>query len=135
MTKVNNEWLPVVKIGRTIPFGYREDDEDPGILQPIPEELELLEMAKTLMKEYSYRNVAQWLSEKSGRYISHIGLKNRVAREEKWRQQAGSFRRLERKWKAYAEKAEKLEARYGSVTKRPDRYNEASTRKRLAARD
>ena len=40
------EWLPVVRIGRFIPFGYRQDPNDGDILLPIPEELELFEQAK-----------------------------------------------------------------------------------------
>ena len=37
------EWQSVVRIGRTIPFGYRQDPNDCDILHPISEELELLE--------------------------------------------------------------------------------------------
>ena len=34
------EWLPVVRVGRIVPFGYRQDPDDGDILLPIPEELE-----------------------------------------------------------------------------------------------
>ena len=68
------EWLSVVRVGRVVPFGYRQDPEDDDILLPIPEELEALEEAKKYLKQYSYRDVANWISEKSGRYISHVGL-------------------------------------------------------------
>ena len=40
------EWQPVVRVGRHIPFGYRQDPDDCDILLPIPEELELFEKAK-----------------------------------------------------------------------------------------
>jgi hypothetical protein len=39
------EWLSVVRVGRVIPFGYRQDPEDSDILLPIPEELELFEQS------------------------------------------------------------------------------------------
>ena len=42
------EWLSVVRVGRVVPFGYRQDPEDSDILLPIPEELELFEQAKTV---------------------------------------------------------------------------------------
>ena len=58
------EWLSVVRVGRVVPFGYRQDPEDDDILLPIPEELEALEEAKKYLKQYSYRDVANWLSEK-----------------------------------------------------------------------
>ena len=56
-------WYPVVRVGRFIPFGYEQDPDDPDILLPIPEELELFEQAKIHLKQYSYRQVAAWLSE------------------------------------------------------------------------
>ena len=45
------EWLPVVRVGRVIPFGYRQDSDDSDILLPIPEELETLEEAKKFLKQ------------------------------------------------------------------------------------
>jgi len=39
-------YVPIPKIRKTIPFGYRQDEEDPNLLQPIPTELEALELAK-----------------------------------------------------------------------------------------
>ena len=76
-------WQPVVRIGRTVPFGYEQDPTDLDVLQPIVDELELLERAKKYLRQYSYRDVANWLSEQSGRYISHVGLMKRVKLEEK----------------------------------------------------
>jgi hypothetical protein len=107
------EWRPVVRIGRTIPFGYKEDPNDKDILLPIPEELELLEEAKKHLKRYSYRAVAAWLSEKSGRTISHVGLFKRVKLEYKRQTEAANQRYFAEKYKAALEKAEKLEARFG----------------------
>ena len=38
--KEENEWVPIPRIARTVPFGYKQDDEDPDILQPIQIELD-----------------------------------------------------------------------------------------------
>ena len=58
------EWSRIPRVARTIPFGYEEDPEDSDFLLPIKEELDALEMAKKHLKQYSYREVATWLSNK-----------------------------------------------------------------------
>lgn len=63
-----------VKKGRVIPFGYRQDEFDKRLLQPIPHQLLALEQAMVYLKSCSYSQVAKWLTAKSGRYISEIGL-------------------------------------------------------------
>ena len=103
------EWLSVVRVGRVIPFGYRQDPEDSDILLPIPEELELFEQAKKYLKQYSLREVSNWLSTTSGRYISHVGLMQRVKLEQKRKKEASIQRFYAEKYKEAAEKAEKLE--------------------------
>ena len=35
-----NQWLPIPKMARTIPFGYVEDPDDSTILRPIKNELD-----------------------------------------------------------------------------------------------
>ena len=65
---------------RTIPFGYKLA-EDPDYIEPIESELEALEEAKKFLKTCSYREVAIWLTRKTGRYISYVGLRKRVARD------------------------------------------------------
>ena len=75
--KEENEWVPIPRIARTIPFGYKQSEEDPDILDPIPVELDLLEKARKHVNQYSYRQVANWLTSNSGRYISHVGLRKR----------------------------------------------------------
>ena len=104
------EWVPLVRIGRFIPFGYRQDPDDPDILQPIPEELELFEQAKKHLNQYSYREVAAWLSEVSGRSVSHVGLFKRVKIEQKRKAAASIQRFYAQRYKEAAEKAEKLES-------------------------
>jgi len=106
-------WQPVVRIGRTVPFGYEQDPTDLDILQPIVDELELLEKAKKYLKQYSYRDVANWLSEQSGRYISHVGLMKRVKLEQKRKRQASNQRYLAERYKEALQKAERLEERIG----------------------
>ena len=105
------EWYPVVRIGRHIPFGYKQDPEDQDILLPIEDELELYEKAKKFLKQYSYRDVANWLSTQSGRYISHVGLMKRVKIEQKRKTTASNKRYLAQRYKEALEKAEKIEAR------------------------
>lgn len=117
---LKGEWYPVVRIGRHIPFGYEQDPDDPQILLPIPSELELLEQAKRYLSEYSFRLVARWLSEQSGRYISHVGLKKRVNIEEQRRKASAQYRTYARRAEEAAEKARKLEE---------DRIGGFSTRK------
>ena len=114
------EWEPIVRIGRFVPFGYRQDPDDCDILQPIPEELELFEQAKKHLKQYSYREVAAWLSETSGRYLSHVGLYKRVKLEHKRKKEASVKRFYAERYKEAAEKAEKLEAQRLGARSRVD---------------
>ncbi len=99
--KEDNEWISIPRISRTIPFGYELDKDDPDILQPIENELNMLEEAKKYLKQYSYREVANWLSRNTGRSISHVGLKKRLDNERRRKNKVGSLRR----WADYAKKA------------------------------
>ena len=123
------EWVPIVRIGRSLPFGYKQDPNDPDILLPIPDQLELFELAKKHLKQYSYREVAAWLSETSGRYLSHVGLYKRVKLEHKRKEAASIQRFYAQRYKEAAEKAEKLEKqRLGARRRVDDTSNsEAST--------
>ena len=94
-------WSPIPRIARTLPFGYVQDEQDPDLLQPVQNELDKLEMARDYLKQYSYREVANWLTTQTGRYISHVGLMKRVANERQRKNQAKSIRQ----WAEYAEKA------------------------------
>ena len=99
--KDENEWVQIPRIARTVPFGYKQSEEDPDILDPIPTELDLLDKARKYINQYSYREVANWLSANSGRYISHVGLRKRLQNERQRKNQVASIR----KWAEYAEKA------------------------------
>ena len=95
------EWIQIPRIARTIPFGYVINKDDKELLDPIPYELEALELARKYIKQYSLRQVANWLTTKTGREISHIGLRKRLLHE---RQRKNKARTLKR-WSEYAEKA------------------------------
>ena len=99
--KEQNEWVQIPRIARTVPFGYKQNEEDPDILDPIPTELDLLEKARQHVNQYSYREVANWLVTNSGRTISHVGLRKRLQNERQRKNQVASIR----KWAEYAEKA------------------------------
>ena len=103
------EWYPVIRVGRHVPFGYKQDETDPDLLLPIPEELELLEKAKLFLQEYSTRKVAVWLSKESGREISHVGLYKRVRMEEKRRRASSNYKQYAKKYKEAARKSQKIE--------------------------
>ena len=76
-------WQRIPRTSQYIPFGYEVDPEDNDWLNPIPEELELLELAKKHVKQYSLRQVSAWLTTQSGRSITHDGLKKRLDVERK----------------------------------------------------
>lgn len=108
-TKKEYKWLPAVRVSRTIPFGYKEDENDPHLLQPIVEELELLEEAKKHLKRYGARQVSEWLSVKSGRYISHTGLLKRIKSERRKTEQIKYANDLVKRLEKAVETAKKLE--------------------------
>jgi|TARA_R100001126_G_scaffold55594_1_gene31382 hypothetical protein len=95
------EWTQVPRISRIIPFGYKKNEEDPDVLDPIPFELEAIDMARKYVNQYSYRQVANWITKKTGREISHVGLRKRLMHERQRKNQARTLR----KWAEYAEKA------------------------------
>ena len=70
------------RVARTIPYGYKVNEEDNKMLDPIPEELEAIEQAKQYIKSCSYREVAGWMQRKTGRYISAPGLMKVLKRNE-----------------------------------------------------
>ena len=113
-----NEWLSIPKVARTVPFGYKVNEEDPDILDPIPDELNKLQQAKKYLSQYSYREVANWLSTNTGRSISHVGLMKRLTNEQRHKKQATSLRN----WADYAKKAiakaEKIESQRTGVRRK-----------------
>ena len=73
------EPIRIKKRARTIPFGFKQAD-NPEYLEPIKEELDALNQAREYSKTCSLRETASWLHRKTGRYISHVGLKKRLER-------------------------------------------------------
>ena len=76
-------WQRIPRTSNYVPFGYEVDPEDEEWLNPIPRELELLELAKKHLKQYSLRQVSAWLTTQSGKNITHDGLKKRIDVESK----------------------------------------------------
>ena len=97
----DEEWLQIPRIARTIPFGYKLNDNDNHLLDPVDYELEALEVARKYIRQYSYREVANWLTTKTGRTISHVGLRKRLANEQQRKNKARTLR----KWAEYATEA------------------------------
>jgi len=97
LPKPNNikSWERVPRLTkRSVPFGYKIDTEDHSWLMPISRELELLELAKKHLKQYSYREVSAWLTTQSGRSITHDGLKKRIDVERRRKSLAAIKRKL-----------------------------------------
>ena len=125
--KEDNEWIPIPRISRTIPFGYDVDPDDPDVLLPNEHQLDMLVKAQKYLKQYSYREVANWLTRNTGRSISHVGLKKRLDNERRRKNKSGSLRR----WADYAKKAiakaEELEAkRLGAKAKAEEEDSSAA---------
>ena len=73
------EPIKIKKRARTIPFGFKQS-QNPNYIEPVKEELDALRQAEEYSKTCSLRETAQWLHRKTGRYISHVGLKKRLER-------------------------------------------------------
>jgi hypothetical protein len=110
LTESGYVFYPLVRCSRIVPFGYKEDPEDPDILLPVEEELIYLEEAKKHLKNYSLRDVATWLSAKSGRSISHVGLDRRIKAEQEKEKEYVNAKRLAKKFKDAYTKAKRIEA-------------------------
>jgi hypothetical protein len=67
----------------TIPFGYKLSEKDSVYLEEIPEQLSVLKEITSLVKDkvLSLREGSAWLEHKTGRKLSHVGLKNIVDNE------------------------------------------------------
>ena len=88
------KWERVPRLVKPVPWGYEIDLNDEEWLNPIYRELELLELAKKHLKQYSYREVSAWLTTQSGRSITHDGLKKRIDVERRRKSLAAIKRKL-----------------------------------------
>lgn len=111
------EYIKIPKFGRLAPFGYKEDEEE-GWLAPIPSELDALEEAKKHLKQYSLREVAAWLSRKTGRSITATGLKERIKYEQSNKRKASAYRRLALLYEEALRKAKLYEEKVGAYKER-----------------
>ena len=125
--KEDNEWLEIPRISRTIPFGYKVDEEDKDILVPIIEELEALDLAKEYLREYSYREVARWLSDRTGREISYIGLRKRIKTEKQRKSKATTYKTWLNNYKKALEKLEEIESKRIGAKKEEARTETSNT--------
>jgi hypothetical protein len=68
----------------TIPFGYKLDESNNQMLEPVQEELDMLDKVLPLIREktLSLREGSMWLTHETGRSISHMGLK-KIAEQRK----------------------------------------------------
>jgi len=69
----------------TIPFGYKLSESDNQMLEPVQEELQMLDKILPMVKDktMSLREGSMWLTHETGRSISHMGLK-KIAEQRKW---------------------------------------------------
>ena len=67
----------------TIPFGYKLDEKNDALLEPILKEIEALDMVVDLIKSQalSLREGAIWLEYQTGRKLSHSGLKKIASKD------------------------------------------------------
>lgn len=79
------------------------------MLEPIRDELEALEVAKKHLLQYSYREVAQWLTRQTGRSLSHTGLKKRIDIERKRKKTITIKRKLAQRLAQTLQEIENLE--------------------------
>jgi hypothetical protein len=103
------EWHVIAKVSSSVPFGYEINPDNPRQLLPIPSELEALELAKRHLKQYSYKNVAAWLTKHTGRSITAMGLKKRVDIERRRKKASVIKRRLAKRLEEALQEIEKLE--------------------------
>ena len=107
------DWQPVVRLSKDVPWGYERDPNDPLILLPIPRELNQLERGKAFLGQFSLKEVSEWLSTQTGRYISARGLKARIDLEEKNRRRGRTYSLYAKKAAEAARRAKELEMRLG----------------------
>lgn len=126
---VDSLYVSIPKLGRTVPFGYKEGVEE-GWLDPIPIELDALEKAKKHLKQYSLREVAAWLSKLTGRRISHVGLFKRIKDEQHRKRKSSTYRIIAKRYEEALRKAEEFEKRLGTTD---DKFLTSDKYKKLRA--
>jgi hypothetical protein len=111
----SGEYVSIPRLSKIyVPFGYKVNELDDAVLDPIDVELEALEQAKKYLKQYPSRYVAAWLTKVTGRSISHTGLLKRLKNEQRHKAKAASLRSWAARYKRAIEEAEKYEKRTGN---------------------
>lgn len=75
----NDNWPIKQRANKTakIQYAYASSEEDPLVLEPVPEIVVVVEEALDYLdKGESYREVAKWVSDRTGEPISHQGIAN-----------------------------------------------------------
>ena len=103
------EWSRIPRVAKTIAFGYEIDPEDDDFLVPISIQLDALDRAKIHLKQYSYREVANWLTKETGRYISHTGLRKRIEVDKRRKKAITIKRKFARRLEKAINEIKKLE--------------------------
>lgn len=104
------EWHVIARVSKlAVPFGYRIHPDNDKLYEPIPDELEALELAKQHLRQYSYKNVAAWLTKQTGRQITEAGLRKRVEVERRRKKASAIKRRLAKRLEETLAEIEKLE--------------------------
>ena len=103
------DWNRIPRVAITIPFGYEIDPEDEDFLVPISIQLDALDKAKQRLKQYSYREVANWLTKQTGRYISHTGLRKRIEVDKRRKKAITIKRKFARRLEKAINEIKKLE--------------------------
>jgi len=75
--------LNIRRTSSTIPFGYKLNESNNEFLEPIHNELEMLDKVLPMIKDktLSLREGSMWLTHETGRSISHMGLKKIAERK------------------------------------------------------
>lgn len=80
-----SKYDPIRLFGINVQWGYERDPTNKNMLLPIDEQLDALAEAKKYLKTCSIRDVAAWLTERTGRPISHTALHRRIQTDERRR--------------------------------------------------
>lgn len=103
--------IPRLSKHTEIPFGYKIDEEDDMLLQPITKELDALEMAKKYLKQYPATQVSAWLTKQTGRSIKAESLRRRINNEIARNKRHAFYRSLAERYKKALQKAAQYEER------------------------
>ena len=53
-TEEGYNWKPVVRVGRVIPFGYKQDENDRDILLPIPQSVIDANLTREMRQNFGF---------------------------------------------------------------------------------